>query len=210
MSGSASSNTFSYGEINGVSKNQAKPAGKVDRQGVEAAYRALLVAIGEDPERPGLKDTPRRVAAHWAEFIDYKPGTIDTSFDSIRSDQMVILRGIRVFTFCEHHLLPFICTVSIGYIATRKVLGLSKLARIAHLYAHRLQIQEQLVDQIASEVLKQTNSSDVAVVAVGEHSCMTMRGIKSGGEMVCSAIHGQFKHDIAMRAEFMGFITNRT
>ena len=80
---------------------------------------------------------------------------------------------------------------------------------VAHLYAHQLQIQEQLVDQIASEVLKQTGSSDVAVVAIGEHSCMTMRGIKSEGEMICSAIHGQFKFDIAMRAEFMSLVTDK-
>jgi GTP cyclohydrolase IA len=167
--------------------------------------RELLIALGEDPEREGLRETPERWAKMWREFVEYQPGKIETAFAKIESDQMVVVRGLRVHTFCEHHLLPFTCTVCIGYIAEKKVLGLSKLARIAHLYAHQLQIQERLVNQIADEVVKQSGSSDVAVVAIGAHSCMSMRGIRTEGEIVCAAIKGRFRHDQAMRAEFMGF-----
>jgi GTP cyclohydrolase I len=190
-----------------ASKKKQQPR-RVDREALRQVCIAFLLAIGEDPERAGLKDTPRRFADHWAEFVDYQPGSINTAFDSIRSDQMVVLRNVRVSTYCEHHLLPFECLVSIGYIAEKKVLGLSKLARIAHLYAHRLQIQERLVDQIAGEVLNQTGCNDVAVVAIGVHSCMRTRGIKSDGEMIVSSIHGRFKHDAAMRAEFMSFVNS--
>jgi GTP cyclohydrolase I len=159
----------------------------VDRQRIEELGRELLVALGENPQRPGIQDTPRRWANWWAEFMDYQPGKTDTAFEAITSDQMVTISGMRVYSLCEHHLLPFYADIHIGYIADGHVLGLSKFARIAHQFAHRLQIQEQLTNQIADEVVKLTGSEDVAVLAEGEHLCMTMRGIKTPAILRCKS-----------------------
>lgn len=179
---------------------------RVDYPALMKIGTALLVAIGEDPDRPGLKDTPRRFADAWREFIEYNPGRIGTTFDKITADQMVVVSGMRVYSYCEHHLLPFSCVISIGYIAEQKVIGLSKCARIAHKHAHTLQIQERLVEQIAKEIIQVTSSDDVAVYGSGEHSCMSTRGIKTEGVMTCSYLNGRFKHDTAMRAEFMSIV----
>lgn len=167
--------------------------------------RALLVAIGEDPDREGVADTPRRFANFWREFIEYSPGRTDTAFESVTTDQMVVVTGVRVWSLCEHHMLPFWCDLTMGYIARDKVLGLSKFARIAHQYAHQLQIQERLVDQIAGEIIRITGSPDVGVIAKGVHTCMVMRGVKTDGTMISSAMHGLFKHWGATRAEFLAF-----
>lgn len=173
---------------------------------IETLVKALLTAIGEDPVRSGLVDTPRRVAAFWSEFIDYEPGVTDTTFESITTNQMVIVSPIRVWSLCEHHLLPFWCDISIGYITRDKVLGLSKFARIAHQYAHKLQLQERLVDEIANEVERVTNSPDVMVMGRGEHLCMVMRGIQTPALMTSSRIKGIFVDDHAARAEFLSLI----
>ena len=114
-----------------------------DQAAIGAATRALLRAIGEDPDRPGLADTPDRVARWWAEFIDYEPGNATTTFDSVQVDQMVAVSGVRVWSLCEHHLLPFWADLTIAYIARDEVVGLSKLARMAHNAAHRLQLQSR-------------------------------------------------------------------
>lgn len=180
-------------------KNQRK----VDREALREVCTAFLLAIGEDPNRSGLKDTPRRFADHWGDFIEYQPGNTATVFDSIRSDQMVVVSGMRVYSFCEHHVLPFWCEISIGYIADQKVLGLSKFARIAHKYAHQLQIQERLVEQIANEIKRVVHTEDVAVIGRGEHACMVTRGVKTPALMTSSVLFGRFKHDSAMRAEFL-------
>src|ERR1700674_2876777 len=126
----------------------------VDYPHLLALGHELLLAIGEDPEREGLRETPRRWADSWREFIEYDPGTTETTFSSLTSDQLVCVSGIRVASLCEHHLLPFWCDVSIGYIPNEKVLGLSKFARIAQQCAHRLQLQERLGQQIADEVAR--------------------------------------------------------
>lgn len=163
----------------------------------------LLVAIGENPEREGLADTPRRFADSWKEFIEYQPGNTETVFQSITADQMVVVSGLRVWSYCEHHLLPFWCDVSIGYIASEYVLGLSKFARIAHQFAHQLQLQERLVEQIANEVTRVAQTPDVAVIARGEHLCMVMRGVKTGGLMTSSVMRGVFFEDRMARSEFL-------
>jgi len=116
---------------------------------------------------------------------------------------MVIVSGIKVWSLCEHHLLPFWCNITIGYIAKNKVLGLSKFGRIAHKYAHQLQIQEQLVSQIADEVCSVTDSNDVAVLAEGEHLCMTMRGIRTPAIMKSSVMRGVFRDKPEARQEFL-------
>lgn len=181
----------------------SKRTKKIDREALRHVCQAFLLAIGENPDRPGLKDTPRRFADHWADFIEYQPGNVATTFDSIRSDQMVVVSGMRVHSFCEHHILPFWCEIAIGYIADQKVLGLSKFARIAHKHAHQLQVQERLVEQIANEVKEAVRCEDVAVIGRGEHSCMVARGIKTPALMTSSVLFGRFKHDAAMRSEFL-------
>lgn len=184
--------------------SQAAVSPVVDLQRLEQIGRDLLIAIGEDPDRDGLIKTPNRFARMWREFIQYDPGTIDTtfSFESFHTDQMVCVSGIPVFSLCEHHLLPFRCEVSMAYIATEHVLGLSKFARIAQKHAHRLQVQERLAHSIADEITATTDSRDVAVLARGEHLCMQMRGVQSEGLMSTSVMRGLFRSTDA-REEFL-------
>lgn len=168
---------------------------------IEGLVRQLLVEIGEDPDRPEILDTPARFARWWREFIDYEPGNIGTTFDLIHVDQMVAVTGVRVWSLCEHHLLPFYADLTLAYIAQDRVLGLSKFARIAQMHAHRLQVQERLVTGIADEIQSITEAQSVAVIARGEHLCMTMRGIRSPATMHSSILRGLFKDDPAARAE---------
>ena len=176
--------------------------GVVDHDRLLWLGRETLIALGEDPDRPGLVGTPRRWANMWREFIAYDPGKTETAFESVEVDQMVVVSGMRVWSMCEHHLLPFWADISIAYIAGEKVLGLSKFARIAHQFAHQLQIQERMVQQIADEVCRLTGSADVAVLARGQHLCMIMRGIKTDGLMTTSVMRGLFRETDA-RAEFL-------
>lgn len=174
---------------------------------VQYLTRELLVEIGEDPDREGLRDTPKRVARWWQEFIKHDPGNIRTGFRSIETDQMVIVSNMTVYSLCEHHLLPFWCDISVGYIADGgTVLGLSKFARIAHKHAHKLQIQERLVQQIADDISEMANTDSVAVYAKGKHYCMLMRGAKTDGIMHSSIMRGLFKNDANCRAEFLNLI----
>jgi GTP cyclohydrolase I len=181
----------------------------MDYRAIERATYALLVAIGEDPTREGLLDTPARVAKAWVEFMTRSDASMGTAFATVVSDQMVVVSGMRVWSMCEHHLLPFWCDITVGYIPTTKLLGLSKFARIAHAYAGRLQLQEQLVSQIAGHVRGVTGTEDVAVIAQGEHLCMTMRGAKTPAVMTSSALSGKFKTDAACRSEFMALAMQR-
>lgn len=158
------------------------PARKpVDTARVEHLVRQLLDALGEDPTREGLLDTPRRVASWWTEFLDRDPGTLGTTFSlSSTHDGFVLLRGIEVWSLCEHHLLPFRLTVSIAYIPQNRVLGLSKLVRQLRAHAHNLQLQERITDDVAADLAKAAGTDDVAVYAEGEHLCMSMRGVEAG------------------------------
>jgi GTP cyclohydrolase IA len=180
---------------------------KVDYPRLLELGRELLIAIGEDPDREGLCETPRRWANAWREFIEYDPGTTETTFESVSTDQMVCVSGMRVSSLCEHHLQPFWCDVAIGYITHERDLGLSKFARIAHQFAHRLQLQERLGHQIADEVTRITGSPDVAVVLKGEHMCMTSRGIRTPGTMTSSVMRGVFRAESETRAEFLRLIS---
>lgn len=179
---------------------------QIDRNKLEQLCRLLLIELGENPERPGLIDTPRRWANWWNEFINFEPGKMDVCFESVATDQMVVVSGIRVWSLCEHHLLPFWCDISIGYIARDKVLGLSKFARIAHKYAHGLQIQERLVHQIADEIQSATDSPDVAVIGSGVHLCMVMRGVKTPATMKTSVMRGVFLENTDARREFLQLV----
>ena len=120
----------------------------MNQKKVEKIITDLLIALGEDPTRDGLLETPKRVAKYWKEFIEYDAGKVDTAFESVKTDQMVVVKDMKVWSLCEHHLLPFWTEISVGYITRDKVLGLSKFARIAHKHAHKLQLQEKLVDDI--------------------------------------------------------------
>lgn len=165
--------------------------------------RQLLEALGEDPAREELAETPRRWAQFWQEFIAYEPGQVDTTFSAAESGQMVVVSGIKVWSVCEHHLLPFWCEIAIGYLSGDRVLGLSKFARIAQQHAHRPQVQERLVRDIADDVMRLTGSEDVAVMARGEHLCMLMRGVRTHGMMSSTTLRGRFYDEPLLRAEFL-------
>jgi len=175
---------------------------------VEWLCRALLMEIGEDPNREGLQGTPKRWAKWWQEFVEYKDDNLTTSFQSIVVDQLVALSGIRVWTLCEHHLLPFWCDITIAYLSADRVVGISKLARIARMHAHGLNVQERLVKNIADSVVEVSGSKSVAVLAHGEHLCMSMRGIKTSAIMHSNDMRGVFRDSAAARMELMSMVGN--
>ncbi|PZG45047.1 GTP cyclohydrolase I FolE [Spongiactinospora gelatinilytica] len=169
----------------------------MDEARIQALYRELLIAIGEDPDREGLRDTPRRAAAFWRDFLTYRPGRIDTTFrHEPAGEQFVQVSEISTWSLCEHHLLPIHLLVNIAYLPAGAVLGLSKLVRVTELAARRLQIQERFVEQVADELQKITGSDDVAVVAAGHHLCMSMRGTRAqGARTLTRTLRGRFLQD---------------
>lgn len=179
----------------------------VDFDQAAIAIAFLLEALGADRADPNLKDTPNRVARMYQEFLDADPGNYATLFESEAIDQLVVVSDMRVYSLCAHHLLPFWCDVSIGYLAHNQVIGLSKLARIAHMHARRLQTQEHLVEQIASTVATILEHDDVAVLARGHHTCMEMRGVRTAGLMTSSAMRGAFRENATTRGEFLHLVT---
>ena len=193
----------SNGHSNGHSAQVERQPKGVDYPRLLALGHELLLAIGEDPEREGLRETPRRWADAWREFIEYDPGTTDTCFESVSTDQMVVVSGMRVWSICQHHLLPIWADISIGYIATDRILGLSKFARITQKYAHQLQLQERLCKEIADEIVMLTKSTDVAILAQGQHLCMTARGIKTPAIMTSTIMRGVFREKYEARMEFL-------
>lgn len=177
---------------------------------IETAVLAILQAIGEDPAREGLRDTPARVARAYAElFAGLKQDPrehLRVGFE-VGHDEMVILKDIPFYSICEHHLLPFHGVAAVGYIPDGRVVGLSKLARLVEGYAHRPQIQEHLTGQIADAIMDVLHPDGVAVVIEAEHLCMTMRGIKKpGSRMVTSATRGTFRLNQVTRAEFLSLV----
>lgn len=189
---------------------EEEPLPQVNEDLILRGTMLLLEGIGcldrDGTPREGMEDTPQRVVRMWKEFIEYDPGTLDTAFESVTADQIVLVSGMRVWSFCEHHLLPFWCDVSIAYIPVGQVLGLSKLARIAHKFAHQPQIQERLSNQIADCVQELSGSPDVAVICAGEHLCMTMRGIRTPALMQSSITRGAFREDPSTRAELFALL----
>lgn len=177
---------------------------RVDQARIEKAVREILIAIGEDPNRAGIRETPHRVAKAWAEFIDFDAGKIHTVFEEGAAPETpVVVSGMRVWSICEHHLMPFWCDVTAAYIPHGKVIGLSKLARIAHMCAHRLQLQERLVTQMSETVQDISNTRDVMIVASGEHLCMCARGVRTPGLMTSQSANGAFLADANLRADVM-------
>lgn len=178
---------------------------------VEALIRELLVELGEDPNREGLVKTPQRVAKSW-EFLTrgYRQDPVQVLNQAVfgaTGKNMVIVRNIEVFSLCEHHLLPFFGRCQVGYIPSGKVVGVSKIARIADVFARRLQIQERLTEQIAQAVMEATGALGVGVVMEAKHLCMMMRGVeKQHSSMVTSAVLGSFRSDPKTREEFLSLI----
>lgn len=183
-----------------------------DEARVEAAVTELLIAIGEDPDREGLKETPARVARSYREIfsgIHTDPTEVLDKAFSENHEELVLVREIPIYSTCEHHLVPFYGVAHIGYIPGKsgKVTGLSKLARVADLYAKRPQVQERLTAQIADALVEKLDAQAVIVVLECEHLCMAMRGIRKPGAITTtSAVRGGFKRRAASRAEVIALI----
>ena len=182
----------------------------VDVERIERAVGEILLAVGEDPNREGLKTTPRRVANMYVELLEgmqHKPSEHLQSIFHEKYDEVVLLRDIPFFSICEHHMMPFIGTANVAYLPDGKVLGVSKIARIVDCFAKRLQLQERLTAQVADFLMDNLKPKGVAVVIEASHSCMTIRGIrKPNSEMVTSALRGLFKTDPRSRAEVIGLM----
>jgi GTP cyclohydrolase I len=180
----------------------------MDKQRIENAVREILIAIGEDPDREGLQETPARVARMYEEIFAGLEGSAEKHlklFNEGRNDEIVIVRDIPLYSMCEHHLLPFFGKAHIAYIPSDgKVIGLSKLARIVDFYSKRPQLQERLTSQIADFLDDNLHPKGVAVLIEAEHLCMTMRGIRAAGALTrTSALRGIVKSDARTRAEVM-------
>jgi GTP cyclohydrolase IA len=186
-------------------------AGGFDAPRAEAAVRELLIAIGEDPDRDGLRDTPARVARTYAETfagLRIEPEDVLTTTFDIGHDELVLVKDIQVWSTCEHHLVPFHGVAHVGYIPNSKgqITGLSKLARLVDVFARRPQVQERLTTQVADSLMRILEPRGVITVIECEHLCMTMRGVrKPGSKTVTSAVRGQLR-DPATRAEAMSLI----
>ncbi|MFT4187715.1 MAG: GTP cyclohydrolase I FolE [Aeromicrobium sp.] len=184
----------------------------VDQERAEAAVRELLFAIGEDPDREGLRDTPARVARSYGELVaglDQDPHEVLTATFDVGHDELVLVKDIELWSLCEHHLVPFFGVAHVGYIPAVEgnVTGLSKLARLVDVYARRPQVQERLTTQIADALTEVLDPRGVIVVIEAEHLCMAMRGVRKGGaKTITSAVRGQLR-EAATRAEAMGLIT---
>jgi GTP cyclohydrolase IA len=183
-----------------------------DQERAEKAVRELLLALGEDPEREGLRETPARVARALKENFEglwQKPEEVLTTTFDIGHEELVIIRDIEVFSHCEHHLTPFHGVAHIGYIPSGKITGLSKVARLVDLFARRPQVQERLTTQIADALVEILNPMGVIVIIDCEHLCMSMRGVrKSQARTTTSAVRGVLR-DATTRAEAISLITNR-
>ncbi|GAA0370859.1 GTP cyclohydrolase I FolE [Streptomyces olivoreticuli] len=188
--------------------------GVFDEKRAESAVRELLIAVGEDPDREGLRETPARVARAYKEIFAglwQEPESVLTTTFDLGHDEMVLVRDIEVYSTCEHHLVPFHGVAHVGYIpaTSGKITGLSKLARLVDVYARRPQVQERLTTQIADSLMEILEPRGVVVVIECEHMCMSMRGIrKPGAKTLTSAVRGQLR-DPATRAEAMSLIMAR-
>ena len=190
----------------------AKPEADLDR--IARGVRLILEGIGEDPKREGLRETPRRVAEMFAELtagMREDPNEHIVPLSGNKHDEMVIVKDITIASLCEHHLAPFVGRCHIAYIPKNgNILGVSKLARLAEVFARRLQLQERLTSEIANTLFEQLKPLGVMVVIEAEHTCMTLRGVKKPGAMtVTSAVLGGFRKDPRTRAEAIALITGK-
>ena len=184
----------------------------MDREKIEKAVRDILEAIGEDPDREGLRETPNRVARMYEEVFSGLSEDAHTHlklFNEPGNDEMVVVRDIPLYSMCEHHLLPFVGKAHIAHIPEDgRIIGLSKLARIVNVYAKRPQVQERLTTQIADFLYDELGAKSVAVIIEAEHLCMTMRGAKAAGAVTqTSALRGAARSDARTRSEVMSLLT---
>ncbi len=196
-----------------LARFRAGRGGPVDHARIERAVREILLAVGENPDREGLLDTPARVARMYAELfsgLHQDPRVhLQTAFTE-KYDEVVLVRDIAFHSVCEHHLLPFMGKAHIGYIPDGRVLGLSKLGRIVEVVSRRPQVQERLTETVADLLVEELGAKGVAVVVEAVHTCMTIRGIrKPGSECVTSAMKGLFRSNVSSRAEVLSLIYGR-
>ena len=183
----------------------APPA--IDVPAAERAIRDLLVALGKDPADAHLAQTPRRVAAAYAELLTPVPFELTTFPNDEDYDELVVARDIPVHSLCEHHLLPFTGVAHVGYLPGHRILGLSKLARVVEHFARRPQVQERLTKQVADWLNRSLEPAGVGVVIEAEHQCMTLRGVRaSGSKTITSTLLGTLRHDPRSRAEFFDLV----
>ena len=182
----------------------------VDQPRIERAVREILAAVGEDPDREGLLETPARVARMYAEMfagLHEDPRVHLQKVFTEKYDEIVLVRDISFNSMCEHHMLPFMGTAHIGYLPSGKVVGLSKLARVVESVARRPQVQERMTDTIADLLVEELDARGVAVVVQATHTCMTIRGVRRPGSLcVTSAMRGIFRHNLSSRSEVMSLI----
>jgi GTP cyclohydrolase I len=185
----------------------------IDKDRIASAVREILFALGEDPDREGLRETPHRVARMYQELfsgLHADPTAHTKKFFSENYNEIVLVRDISFNSICEHHLMPFMGRIHIGYIPDGRVIGLSKLARVIEVFSHRPQVQERLTEQIAELLYKELRAKAVAVVVEAEHTCMTVRGVKKPGALcITSALRGGFLKNSSSRAEIMTLINKR-
>jgi GTP cyclohydrolase I len=182
----------------------------MDLERIRRAIREILLAVGEDPDREGLRDTPDRVARMYAEVfqgLHQDPRIHLKKLFTQKYDEIVLIKAIRLVSFCEHHLLPVVGQAHIAYVPNGKVIGLSKIPRVVDVLAKRPQMQERLTQELADLLMKELDAKGVAVVIEGTHSCMTIRGVnKPDSSFVTSAMRGVFKERLATRTEVMSLI----
>lgn len=188
----------------------SRPAAAIDQARIERAVREILAAVGEDPDREGLQETPARVARMYAELfagLHEDPRLHLKKFFTEKYDEIVLVRDISFNSVCEHHLLPFLGRAHIGYLPNGKVIGLSKLARVVESVSRRPQVQERMTETIADLLVDELDAKGVAVVIEATHTCMTIRGIKKPGSLcVTSAMRGVFRSNMSSRSEVMSLI----
>ena len=191
-------------------ENGATVEAAVDKPRIERAVREILAAVGEDPNREGLRETPARVARMYAELfagLHDDPRVHLKKFFTEKYDEMVLVRDISFNSMCEHHLLPFTGVAHIGYVPSGKVVGLSKLARVVESVSRRPQVQERMTEEIANLLIDELAVKGVAVVIEATHSCMTIRGVRKPGSIcVTSAMKGIFRSNLSSRSEVMNLI----
>ncbi|MFO0805756.1 MAG: GTP cyclohydrolase I FolE [Gemmataceae bacterium] len=199
--------TVSLAELAKIAQTMGAP---VDHDRIRRAVREILLAVGEDPDREGLRETPDRVARMYAEIfagLHTDPAVHLRKAFTQKADELVLVKDIEFASCCEHHLLPFTGKAHIGYLPDGRVVGLSKLARVVDAVARRPQVQEQMTEQIADVIMNEVNPRGVAVVVEASHSCMTIRGVRKPGSMTTtSAVRGLLKTNPATRAEFMSLV----
>jgi GTP cyclohydrolase IA len=190
------------------------PGDRMNPHKVETLVHELLLEIGEDPQREGLVKTPQRVAAA-LQFLTsgYRTDAARLINDAIftqRTNSMVIVKNIEVYSLCEHHMLPFFGRCHIGYLPNGRVFGVSKLARLVDMYARRLQLQERLTEQISQEIMDSVGAKGVGVMIEARHLCMMMRGVeKQNSVMITSSVLGEFRESATTREEFLSLVGNR-